>query len=401
MQKRVDDWIEGYLKYTENSEPPTMYKTWVAISCIAACLQRKCFLEWGELTFYPNMYIVLVGPSGKCRKGTAMGVGARFLRDIGINMAAEAITREALIRELQETSSQEVNAKTGDISFHSSLTIYSQELTVFLGYNNLQLMSDLTDWYDCRESWTYRTKNMGTDEINGVWVNLIGATTPDLVRSALPQDAIGGGLSSRIVFVFEHEKSKSVAAPFLNEDDQMLREKLAYDLEDIYSMRGKFQITEGFLNYWVEWYEGQEGNPPFELEQFQGYIHRRPNHVLKLCMILSASSRTDMVLTEDILKRAIKLLTDTEEKMPLTFSGYGKSTSAELISKLMAIIGNAGEITKKEILQKQHHNIDDLNQLSNALATLVQMGFCQLVVNDKGDTIIKHNPKAGIDGNFG
>lgn len=393
MEKRVDDWIDGYLQYTDNSEPPTMYKRWVAISCIAACLQRKCFLEWGELTFFPNMYVVLVGPSGKCRKGTAMGVGARFLREIGIDLAAEAITREALIRELKESTEQSIDTKTGDVEYHASLTIYSQELTVFLGYNNLQLISDITDWYDCRERWTYRTKNMGTDEIVGVWVNLIGATTPDLVRSALPQDAVGGGLSSRIIFVYEEEKSKSVAAPFLTSEDQALSEKLSHDLEDIYTMRGKFRITDDFLEKWIKWYEKQEGNPPFNLEQFQGYIHRRPNHILKLCMILSASSRTDMVITADILDRAIDILTKTERKMPQTFAGYGKASTAELVSKLMAIIGTEGEIKKDELLRRQHHNIENLEHLDNALATLVKMGYCAY---NYETGIIKHNKKSDV-----
>lgn len=398
MQKRVDDWIDGYLQYTENSEPPTMYKRWTAISCIAACLQRKCFLEWGELTFYPNMYVVLVGPSGKCRKGTAMGVGARFLRDLGIPLAAEAITREALIRELKESTEQTIDTKTGDVDYHASLTIYSQELTVFLGYNNLQLISDITDWYDCRDNWTYRTKNMGTDEIVGVWVNLIGATTPDLVRSALPQDAVGGGLSSRIIFVYEHNKSKTVAAPFLTTEDQHLREKLQHDLEDIYTMRGRFKITDDFLEAWVKWYEAQEGNPPFNLEQFQGYIHRRPNHILKLCMILSASSRTDMVITSEILDRAIDILTKTEKNMPHTFAGYGKASTAELISKLMSIIGMQGEITKTELLQKQHYNIEDLEQLDKAISTLVKMEFCSY---DYDSGLIKHNKNNAMYKNFG
>jgi len=114
------------------------------------------------------MYIVLVGPSGKCRKGTAMGFGMKFLREMGIKMAAESTTREALCRDLKQSNDTKVDISTGDLQLHSSLTIYSQELTVFLGYNNQALMSDLTDWYDCRDAWTYRTKNQGTDDIVGV-----------------------------------------------------------------------------------------------------------------------------------------------------------------------------------------------------------------------------------------
>lgn len=380
MSRNVNDWIDSFLKYTDNSEPPETYRMWTAISVIAGALQRKCFLSWGELIFYPNLYVVLVGPSGKCRKGTAMGVGARFLREVGINMASEAITREALIRELSGTEEQDINPNTDNIYIHSSLTIYAQELTVFLGYNNLSLISDLTDWYDCRDTWTYRTKNMGTDEIVGVWVNLIGATTPDLIRSALPQDAIGGGLSSRMIFVFEEKKGKTVPAPFLTKEDQELRSKLLNDLERIHMLRGEFSVTEEFIEHWIHWYEEQEEDPPFYGDdRFDGYVNRRPNHIMKLCMVLSASKDDKMLITERTLRRAIEVLKITERKMHYTFSGYGIAESADITSRVMATIERAGEkgIHKNDILRMQHFNIDSVQQLNDILVKLVYIKFCR------------------------
>jgi len=174
MKRKVPDWIDGFLRCTENTEPSRAYRLWTAVASIASVLQRKCRLDWGTLTFYPNMYVVLVGPPA-ARKGTAMSLAKPLLDELQIKMAAEAITREALIRELKN-STDTLITEGGKMYFHSSLTIWSQELTVFLGYQNHQLMSDLTDWYDCRNQWIYRTKNSGTDEIIGslrylVWRN--------------------------------------------------------------------------------------------------------------------------------------------------------------------------------------------------------------------------------------
>ena len=64
MERRVPDWLAGYLEYTDNTEPPLMYRTWVGLSTIAAAMERKCRVELGFLRFYPNMYIVLVGQVG-------------------------------------------------------------------------------------------------------------------------------------------------------------------------------------------------------------------------------------------------------------------------------------------------------------------------------------------------
>ena len=350
-KRRLKDWISSFIEYNRNSEPPELYKEWVAISLIASVLQRKCYLPWGDLTFYPNMYIVLVGPSGKCRKGTAMSPGLSLLRELGITMSAEAITREALIRELRKSNKTDIEQESGKTNIHASLTIYSQELTVFLGYNNVQLMSDLTDWYDCRDQWTYRTKNMGTDKIVGVWVNLIGATTPELLQTTLPRDAIGGGLTSRMIFVYASKKSRVIAAPFLTEKETLLREEMLIDLELIGTMKGAFTVTPEFLEIYVPWYEGQEGSPPFEDFRFSGYFERRPAHLLKLCVILSASSRNDRKITAEIFERALKLMEKTEQPMPYAFSGIGKSEHADVLARVSAFIASKGETTMKDILK--------------------------------------------------
>jgi hypothetical protein len=336
MNKRqLDDWLDAYLLYTSNTEPPTQFHRWIGLSVIASALQRKCRLDWGSLTFYPNLYIVLVAPSGRARKGTAMSIGLSMLEEIGIKLAAESITREALVRELADANLSVVYPDSDRVEFHSSLTIFSPELTVFLGHNNFQLMSDLTDWYDCRTRWVYRTKNMGTDEIMGVWVNLIGATTPSLIQTALPMDAIGGGLTSRIIFVFEQNKGKIVAAPFLTDEERILRTKLIQDLEQIRLLQGQFRVTKQFVPLWVDWYHAQENAPPFNDMRFMGYIERRPNHIMKLCQILNASRTSSMTIDACDLEKAISILNATEKKMPLAFSGVGRLEYADILSDII------------------------------------------------------------------
>lgn len=388
-KRKLDNWIESYLALTENTEPPRMFREWIAVSVLASVLKRKCFTFWGDITFYPNMYIVLVGPSGKCRKGTAMTTGVWFLRQMGVTLAAEAITREALIQELAGT--QDIAVIDGKQVLHASLTIYSQELTVFLGYNNLQLLSDITDWYDCRDPWIYRTKGSGTDTIAGVWVNLIGATTPSLVREALPRDAIGGGLSSRIIFVYEEDRDKDIPFPFYTEEQKKLRQTLLEDLAEISTLNGGFKVAENFMDPYMTWYLHQAKNPRFVDPNFDGYVQRRPNHVMKLCMILSAAQREDMVITGDIFQQAVNLLERTEINMPKVFSGYGSSPYAEVMHRIMGYIATVGETTEGDLLRTFYSDITDQRQLHAMLTVMKQMAFISLTASPKG-YLIKVNP---------
>ena len=393
MSRKVSDWVKEYLSFTENSEPPTTYKKWTALSVIASVLQRKVYLEWGPITFYPNMYVVLVGPSGRCRKGTAMGIGSKFLRDIGIPLAAEATTREALINSLEESGTKNNFSvdSDGTLYDHSSLTIFSPELVVFLGYNNLQLISDLTDWYDCRDSWEYRTKNSGVNVINGVYVNLLGATTPDLIRSSLPQDAVGGGLSSRMIFVSEWEKSKVVPFPFLSDKDVETYENLKHDLEEIYQLRGGFKITDGFKKAWYTWYTHAEKNPPFrDNPKFEGYVNRRGNHVLKLCMILSASESSDMVLNSSVIERAIATLEEVEKKMPSVFFGHGTSVNSDLTGRVLQTVSAMGEkgIHVNQLMRTYIGYVGSAEDLTDIIKKLVIAGYIHF---DKEKQVITPN----------
>ncbi len=394
MARQLSDWLASYMEYTENSEPAKIYHTWVAISTVAAVLKRKCVINWGTLRFFPNMYIVLVGPPGKSRKGTAMSFGKDLLSRAQVKMAAESITREALVREIQQCGDTIIDENNPtEITYHSSLTVVAPELVVFLGYNQQQLMMDLTDWYDCGHGpegkWTYRTKHQGVDEITGVWVNLIGATTPDLLKSSLSMDAIGGGLTSRIIFVYAANKYKACPAPFLTKDQIALGEKLYYDLEQMHLLKGPFKPDASFIDRWVEWYTKQGDVDLFTEPHLLPYCERRAVHVMKLSMILNAMRSDEMVMTSFDLDRSISILEDAERVMPNVFSGVGKSPHADVLSKVMNTIGLRGEISKSELMRMYYHDADD-RVMELIIETLISMRFVTRVLRD-GDTILRYS----------
>ena len=394
MSRVHPDWIEAFLSYTNNQEAPEIYRRWTAISVIASLLKRKCYIEW-EKRKYPNMYIVLVGPSGRCRKAGAIGPGMELLRSIGIQLAAEAITREALIRELDNSSYEDVYIdKEGSnrVSVHSSLTVYSQELTVFLGYNNPQLLSDLTDWYDCRDVWTYRTKNMGTDEINGVYVNLLGATTPELIQSALPLDAVGGGLASRMIFVYAGSKGKVEPFPFKKAPSEEVKESLINDMEHIHTMRGEVTMSPEAEKVYEPWYRNPKEGTLGQDNRFSGYLERRANHLIKLSMLLSAARGDDMIISKSVLEEAIPLLSSTERDMPKALKGLGRSELALLTENVKEVVKRKGSIPLSE-LQSMFYRDADKETLARAIATLRVMGAVRYYMEEGSKRYIVEHVK--------
>jgi len=320
-----ENWLESYLRYTDDTEAPLLFRKWVGVSTVAACLQRKCWVEI-EGIIYPNMYIILCGPSGS-RKGTAMAPCRAMLKDLGIKMSAERLTKEALMIALKNAEYSIMDDRHGVI-LHSSLTVFSTELAVFLSKNDDGLMSVLTQWFDCENPWTYETKNAGTVEILGVFVNLIGATTPELLRSVLPDDAIGSGLTSRIIYVYAARKGKIVPWGVRTPESLEHYKQLVRDLEEILAMAGEFSISSGYRDAYIRWYVEQEKEPAIVDYHFEPYLTRRALHLRKLSMVHSAARANEMVLQAEDFENARIWLEEAEAVMPNVYRAFGRSDLA-------------------------------------------------------------------------
>ncbi len=395
MPRRLTNWREAYLEYVDETEPPILYKEWSAISVIASALQRKSYIKFGTYLFYPNMYIVLVGPSGRCRKSRAMEPGRDFLSKINVNIAPDATSQVALISELENSMESGMTDKSGvPIPGHCSLTIYSLELTVFLSYNNPDLLTYLTNWYDCDPEWRYKTQGRGNQIIENVWVNLFGATTPELIVSSLPRDTVGGGLASRIIFVFESKKGKSISLTRMQPADEVLYEKLVHDLQEINLMHGEFRIDEGFDKEFTRWYKEEEFKDTIGDPRFSGYKERRATHVIKLCMIFSAAKDSSMLITEDTFNEALDLLSRTEINMPRTFHGVGKSDEAETTVAIMEVVKRRSIISYSELVSMFYHEANKPT-MRMIIDQMVDMEFCERGADESGKVVLVYKGKGG------
>jgi hypothetical protein len=389
-KRSLPDWLDAFMLLSDNSEPPVLFRKWTAISTIAAALQRKCRVEIGiSLTFYPNFYIVLVGPSAT-GKGTAMKYAYDIIENVpAIRLAAQATSLQALIRRMKETNLTDVDLDTGQQYYHSSLTVFSNEFTVFLGYHNRELIAALCDWYDCHNKWAYDTIKRDREEVIGVWTNILAGTTPDNIQTALPIEAIGAGLTSRIIFVNEEKKSKLVVFPATTSREIELQQCLIHDLEKISLMSGVFHFTESAMEYYTDWCHTADVNPPFHDPKFDGYIGRRRKHLLSLAMVCSASKSSNLVLTKDDIERANDLLLEVEIRMGLTFRGIGKSDISALISDAIQFMerSHTPDIPMWQFSRYFEGNIDKTS-MDRILATLEASNYIKLIKKPGTNSII-------------
>lgn len=375
------DWLTSYLKLTENSEPTYLFRLWSGISAIAAALRRKCYLPWGlQGDIFPNMYIVLVGPTG-AGKTAAIRPAFNMVGEIpSIILAPESATSAALIEMFSTLAVCDiVDAVEQTTKRHSSITAVAGELAVFLEFGEVNKLSFVTDAWDCKaQPWQRGTRGHGIESIPGIWLNIIGGTTPSLLKTMLPQDSgVEGGLSSRMIFVYAEGLARKVPIPLLNEEDKNLRQRLLQDLENISNMVGNYKLTTDFVDQWIPWFYECAHETVVEGPMFAGYSSRRHIHALKLCLILSASENDSMEISARHLTKALDILTETEKLMPNCFSSFGRVDYMEVIPRVTSIIGLYKRISFNQLLSKVMRDVK-VAELQDIVDVLARTGTCTI-----------------------
>jgi hypothetical protein len=358
-------------------------------------------MRWGHSKVYPNQYLVLVGPSG-VRKAEPVLIAADFMRRVGLSMVSERIIHEALIRRMKDSGST-FNGPMG-IGIQCAMTGAFEELAVFLGESNIQLLATLTNWYDARDHWTYETKHQGTDEIAGVCFNILASLADDWVPMCIPPTAIGGGFTSRVVFIVENEKARVISNPNLVQIDSKLGEDLEHDLQLIFAIQGEYAFTPDGLSAYEHWYlttekHAAEGKLAIKDPRFSGYNSRRATHVKKIAMALSASRSDDRLITKADFTRSLEMLEDAEQNMSSVFGRVGISPNAQIMPTIMEFIRKRRVVSKKDLMLNFYRDLDK-RSLDDIEGNLIIMGLIRVESDEDKRTVYRWIPKGTAGPNF-
>jgi len=392
MSRQLSDWLEYYMKYTQRTEPPELYHLWSGLTALSSALRRKCYCNWGQLRgyVYPNLFVSLVGPPGG-RKGTAMKIAKSIVQTLNVPMGADSLgSTQALYKEIMDSEDSYVDPQ-GLTKKHKSVSIWSEEFQVFLSDRDQMLISSLTDLFDCADNWKYKTLARKNEDLSNCWLTIIGAITPSLLQAKLSQDAVGGGLISRIIFVVGHGPKQRKALQFLTEEEEEIIRNLENDLQEIANLSGPFILSKEFLTAYVRWYETDYDETGVISEKLLGYNHRRPLHLNKICMLVSVAESNDMIITEKHFEKALAILQVTEQEMPNAFYGLGLSSQANVYAKFLSFIDSRDYFDWPELTRNFHLDVDNMQQLRGYIEMAEQSGMikCESSATTTRYTMIK------------
>lgn len=363
MARHFENWVRGYLEYTQYIEPPEVWNYWTAVATIAGALQGKTYFDMGAFEWSPNFYILLIGPAGS-GKSTAINCGMRLLKNVkGVHIGSDSLTWQSMVDEFIDAAAGGTGIKArGGMRKHSSITYCPGELGTFLDPRDKQLMSALTHLWggDGGDDFKRRTRRDGGRTVERPWLNLIAGATPAWIVDNLPASLIGTGFTSRCILVYGAEKKATIAYPRRLAGGAVdgMASRLTEDLGRIAKLQGEFTLSEDAYRMGTTWYEQFSRQPPVGLspDDFGGYLNRRQAHAHKVAMCLSAAQGDSMIVEGRHLEEAITILSATEKAMPAAISGMHDELKPQL--RIEETLRKYGTVPTTELFTRFRSKMD-------------------------------------------
>ena len=356
-------WLRDYVEYTRNTEPPTVFHFFTALTALGATLGRSVYFA-KAYTVFPNLCTILIAPSGKCRKTSACNFAVDLFRATEGIVLADKTTPEALVEAFKERAS-------------AVGLIYAPELAVFLGKQKYQegMIPMLTSLFDAPREWSSATIMRGEAKLSNVAISMLGASTIDWMQSAIPRDAFGGGFMSRLIFIVQENTPRSFAIPPpLNEDTKA---RLIRFLLRAKNVRGEFKLSQTAEDWYKDWYDNKKFAS--DDKHFAGYIERKPDHLLRIAMGLSVSADPGtLILSLEICQQAERILQWIEQWLPAAFEDLSITASGEDAKRILNQLRNTGGSMEHSKLLRRNYlrlNADAFRKIMDTLIAVKEVEY--------------------------
>jgi hypothetical protein len=360
-----DSFIGQYLEYMSYVETANSYDFWCAVWAIGTGVGYDVYVDRPNSAVHLNWYIILCAESGTTRKSTAID----SISDI-VTVCEPILTNKTSAKNLESVLHESYTEKGS-----ASATFAVRELVTILGrerYVN-SMPELLTDLYDCA-----RYRKSRELEQEKVYVNFISASTPSWLVTAINPSVIEGGFTSRVIFVHDDSRKKSIAWPQQRPEGtfDFLQQTYIGTILDAKD-NGPIGISKGGLRKFTHWYNHRATHTDPYMASFEA---REDDHVLRLAGCLAINDGTHEIQSSHITN-AIRVLGEAKERAVNLFGG-GVSYAAKITNgiaatrKVLIAVGQDGiSHTKLYARVRRHVDTKELRLLMDIMheCGMVQM----------------------------
>lgn len=375
-------WIKDLIQEHQAVETPESWIYWSLMCCISAVAANAYTLRTlkGNLLYYPNIYVILMGESG-LGKGFPVNLSKRLvIAADNTRVIAGRSSIQAIIKELATTRSVQGKAVITD----SRGFIVNGELSTAI-IQDPDSLTILTDLYDRNYNsvWTNLLKGDGAEKLKNPYITCLFGSSPAHFYDSIPQPNIEGGYIGRNLVIYEERRSKDV--DLLDAEGESIDEdrftnyivpKYVPHLQAIAKNTARIVPDEAArhaFNTWrKEWRASQS-----QYNDKTGFVNRAPDHVLKvaMCLALARYDNNTTIIEEDIVDSIRQVIALVYASAKAAEGGGLDPLAAQtkrVVNYLIATPDN--HLLRKELLIRGYGDYDSMT-LDKIADTLMEMGW--------------------------
>src|SRR6185436_19452954 len=166
-------WLEALMSQTKDLESPRRYFYFAGLAALSAAAGRKLWLDrGGAYQLFPNLYVMLVGPSG-IKKGLPVRVAEKLVTALKYT---KVISGRSSVQAIIEQLGHQTMDSKGNVTKDASAFIVSGEFSQSI-LEDPQAYTILTDLYDSQ--WKDEHTNLlksGKSVLKNVYLTMLSAS---------------------------------------------------------------------------------------------------------------------------------------------------------------------------------------------------------------------------------
>lgn len=371
-----------YIHHTGTTEVPDEFHLWSCLSMIGAAVSDRVWFEkFKGSKLAPNLYVILVGPSG-IGKEIAIRTASKFLEKVPrVNLYRGKVTAPSLIDYL----CSEQKTEAGDwLPQNTKLFLVTPELAMSVGVGGKadDFVKFMTEIYSGDYTLREGTRMHGQKRIENPCVNWLAGTTRQWLFDSVSKEAILSGFFARIGYVeARYNLEKRVTEPSYPLDYKEVTDYIGAYVKALTRLEGVFTMSEQAKEMRAQWYKNR---PAPDDEALLPSWKREDDFILKLAMVLSLADGMDLVIDKRHVMKAQQLSRGIQKKMPTLMIAAMSPREADGLQFVAKVLEENERLPHSTLLRIAGNRGIMAFQLREIMDTLRQQNLVEVVPQGYG-----------------
>lgn len=375
----LNSFLREYIAtYESVTDAPAEYLVTAILPSLGAAISTKQWIQWGNKKIYPNMWVMLVGPSTLMRKSTALEIGSSILRQLN----EEQIDRHYILPNDGSFAGflEILTTEKNGILKHSEVASMLENMSK--GYN-LSMKSLFTDFFDVPNLHKIQLKETGETHIEEPIFGIAAGTTLNWLKKNITNNDRESGFLARFLYCYRDAKTRILPIPQVADVAQVQKMRSIF-LKLLDCKRTVIELDPSYEEGYVSFYDKVDIllRNPFLDDGTKSLLGRlQTDYFIKLTILectLNGKTRADAEIAHRVSYLAEYYIGQANNIMNMLL----KTDMAKNQDKILAYLKERSRASTTEI-HRLFNNRLHANNLHSTMKSLEDARLVQKVTRDK------------------